>query len=255
MRILITNDDGIQSPGIFCLQQALRQVGEVTVVAPDRPRSASGHSITLHKPLRAARYQFSDGSWGYATNGTPTDCVTLGLDVLCREGVDLVVSGINDGANLGWDLTYSGTVSAAVEGAVHGKQSFAISLAYEEEGEELRYETAAAAAVRVAELLREHPLPPHSFLNVNAPNRPLSEVRGYSVVAQGRRQYSDRIEERVDPRGSPYYWMQGNVIEDYDQPGTDVHAVRHGYVAITPAHLDLTFYELIEPIAERLKQP
>ncbi len=264
MRILVTNDDGIYAEGIRVLAQHLRSLGEVFVVAPDRPRSATGHSITLHKPLRIHRIHFPDGSVGYATNGTPTDCVTLGAHAVLNHQVDLVVSGINAGPNLGWDLTYSGTVAAAIEGAVHNLNAFAISLAAEEilplarseetnepfptEMPRLHYETAGIAATHIARLLAEHPLPPYTFLNVNVPNLPPEQVKGYQITALGRRQYADRIESRVDPAGRPYYWLSGSLVEDRDQPGTDVYAVAHGYVSISPVHLDFTAHHLLEPV-------
>lgn len=264
MRILVTNDDGVYAEGIRVLAQHLRTLGEVFVVAPERPRSAAGHSITLHKPLRLHRVHLSDGSLAYATNGTPTDCVTLGVHAVMEHQVDLVVSGINAGPNLGWDLTYSGTVAAAIEGAVHGINAFAISLSAEEalplarpEAEplppqppKLHYETAGHAAVRIAQMLVAHPLPPHTFLNVNVPNLPLEQIRGYQATALGRRQYADRIETRFDPAGRPYYWLSGSLVEDRDQPDTDVYAVAHGFVSITPIHLDFTAYNLLKPMRD-----
>lgn len=267
MRILVTNDDGVYAEGIRVLAQHLRTLGEVCVVAPERPRSAAGHSITLHKPLRLHRVHLLDGTIAYATNGTPTDCVTLGAHAVMEHRVDLVASGINAGPNLGWDLTYSGTVAAAIEGAVHGVNAFAISLAAEEglplarSGDEapaeppvLHYETAGRAAVQIASMLTEHPLPPHTFLNVNVPNLPWSEVRGFQATALGKRQYADRIETRLDPAGRPYYWLSGSLVEDRDQPGTDVYAVAHGYVSITPIHLDFTAYNLLAPLHEWVAQ-
>ncbi|CUU02684.1 MAG: 5'/3'-nucleotidase SurE [Fimbriimonadales bacterium] len=267
MRILVTNDDGVYAEGIRVLAQHLRTLGEVFVVAPERPRSAAGHSITLHKPLRLHRVHLLDGTIAYATNGTPTDCVTLGAHAVMEHRVDLVVSGINAGPNLGWDLTYSGTVAAAIEGAVHGVNAFAISLAAEEvlplarsdsdapaEPPTLHYETAGQAAVQIASMLMEHPLPPHTFLNVNVPNLPWHEVRGFQATALGKRQYADRIETRVDPAGRPYYWLSGSLVEDRDQPGTDVYAVAHGYVSITPIHLDFTAYNLLAPLHEWVAQ-
>ncbi len=270
MRILITNDDGVYAEGIRVLAQHLRTLGEVFVVAPDRPRSATGHSITLHKPLRLHRVNLPDGSVAYATNGTPTDCVTLGAHAVMEHKVDLVVSGINAGPNLGWDLTYSGTVAAAIEGAVHGINAFAISLAAEEvlplarsddAGEPpifqpppLHYGSAGHAAVRIAKMLREHPLPAHTFLNVNVPNLPLDQIKGYMATTLGKRQYADRIESRLDPAGRPYYWLSGSLVEDRDQPGSDVYAVAHGYVSITPIHLDFTAHELMNALREWVAQ-
>jgi 5'-nucleotidase len=266
MRILITNDDGIYAEGIRALAARLRALGEVFIVAPERPRSATGHAITLHKPLRLHPVQLPEGIPAYATNGTPTDCVTLGAHAVMNHQVDLVVAGINAGPNLGWDLTYSGTVAAAIEGAVHGINAFAISLAAEEvlplarsnaesaPPPALYYQTAAEAAYHIAQVLMRHSLPLHTFLNVNVPNLPLSDIKGYQVTTLGKRQYADRIEERVDPAGRPYYWLSGSLIEERDQPGTDVYAVARGYIAITPIHLDFTAHELIAPLREWFEQ-
>lgn len=262
MRILITNDDGVYAEGIRVLAARLRALGEVFVVAPERPRSATGHAITLHKPLRLHRVHLPDGTLAYATNGTPTDCVALGAHAVMNHQVDLVVSGINAGPNLGWDLTYSGTVAAAIEGAVHSVPAFAISLAAEEalpiarESDEpppppmLHYESAAEAAYHVAQVLTRHTLPAHTFLNVNVPNLPLDQIKGFQITALGKRQYADRIEQRIDPAGRPYYWLSGSLVEERDQPGTDVYAVARGYISVTPIHLDFTAHELIAPLRE-----
>jgi 5'-nucleotidase len=248
MRILITNDDGIHAEGILALKGALEKVGEVFVVAPDRPRSATGHAITLHKPLRLSPVRMLDGSTGYASNGTPTDCVTLGTHIVMEERVDLIVSGINAGPNLGWDLTYSGTVAGAIEGAVQGYPAFAISVAGEDEEYGYHYETAAEAASFIAQAVQHHTLPKHSFLNVNVPNVPLSQIKGYQATALGRRQYADRLEPRIDPWGRPYYWLSGSLVKEQDQPGTDVYAVAHGYISITPVELDFTSHALLKTV-------
>lgn len=240
MNILITNDDGVHAEGLMALKSALDSVGRVFVVAPDRPRSASGHSITLHKPLRAERVTLRDGSVAYASNGTPSDCVSLGLLGIVEEPVDLVVSGINHGPNLGWDLTYSGTVSAAMEGAIMGIQSLAISVA--SYAASVDYGTAARFAVDIARILDEHKLPESSLLNVNVPDLPTSDISGVSITRQGKRRYSGQLEKRTDPMGRDYYWLGGDMPEDTLEAGTDVHAVAEGYVSVTPVHLDLTDY-------------
>ncbi len=246
MRILLTNDDGINAPGILALKQALDSLGEVTVVAPERPRSASGHAITLHKPLRLEKVSLLDGSIGWATNGTPSDCVTLGLDVVLDGKADLVFSGINAGPNLGWDLTYSGTVSAAMEGAILGIPSAAISVA----GERGPYDFNAAAgfATKLASSILEYGLERWTLLNVNVPAVPKDEIRGVAITHQGRRQYVDRIDSRMDPFGRPYYWLCGSLHEDVPDPGSDVHAVLEGYISVTPVHLDLTATHLLESL-------
>lgn len=244
MRILLTNDDGINAPGIQSLKAALDPLGEVRVVAPERPRSASGHAITLHKPLRIEEVALPDGSQGWATNGTPSDCVTLGFDVVMEGKADLVFSGINNGPNLGWDLTYSGTVSAAMEGAILGVPSVAISVARFRPP--IDYGPAAAFARRLAEAIAAHGLEPYTLLNVNVPAVPQEEIRGVVITHQGRTQYVDRIDKRVDPWGRPYYWLCGNLHEEEPDPGSDVHTVLENRISVTPVHLDLTAMHLLE---------
>lgn len=237
MKILITNDDGVYSEGLLALRVALERVGQVVVVAPDRPRSASGHSITLHKPLRMEQVRMLDGFAAYATNGTPTDCVSLGILDIAEGEVDLVVSGINHGPNLGWDLTYSGTVSAAMEGVVMGAQSFAISIA---KYEEVSYDFAAQFAAHLATVLSRNRLEPSVLLNVNVPGVEPDEIRGIEITRQGKRHYEGRIEKRVDPMGRAYYWLGGDVPQDELVEGTDVKAIADDKVSVTPIHLDLT---------------
>ncbi len=241
--ILITNDDGIHAEGIMALKTALDPVGNVIVVAPDRPRSASGHSITLHKPLRVDKTHLPDGSIGYSTNGTPSDCVTLGVLDVVGGKVDLVVSGINDGPNLGWDLTYSGTVSAAMEGAIMGVSSFAISVASHDEGISFGY--AAAFSAHLASILLEHPLPEDTLLNVNVP---AGDIQGIEITTQGKRRYAGRVDKRVDPSGRSYYWIGGDVLPEELEEGTDVKAVADDRISVTPVHLDLTGYGSLDEI-------
>lgn len=258
MRILLTNDDGVQAEGLLHLHRALRPIADLVVVAPDRPRSACGHSITLHKPLRLSRAELADGSPAWSSNGTPSDCVTLGLlDLLKDSPPDLVISGINHGPNLGWDLTYSGTVSAAMEGTILGVQSVAISLAWrfrrviEEEGEPLppmRFEHAAAFAAELAQSLAEKSLPPHTLLNVNVPN---DAPRAVLLTRQGVRRYPAKLERRVDPMGRPYYWIGGDDPEDVHDDGTDVNAIADGFLSVTPVQLDLTDFPLLEDLRSR----
>lgn len=253
MRILLTNDDGIHAPGILAAKAALDSVGEVWMVAPERPRSAAGHAITLHKPLRIQPITLPNGVQGYATNGTPTDCVTLGFDVLMESRCDLVVSGINAGPNLGWDLTYSGTVAAAIEGAVLNVPSFAISMACEGAVDLSRQESFAAAAAfaaRLARRLAAEPLPANTLLNVNVPYVPEGSLQGVAITHQGRREYVDRIVARTDPSGRPYYWQTGSIREDTPDPGSDVHAILQNQISVTPIHLDLTAYALLDRLRD-----
>lgn len=253
MRILLTNDDGIHAPGLQAARAALSALGEVFTIAPERPRSAAGHSITLHKPLRLERLRLPDGTVGTACSGTPTDCVTLGFDVILEQRCDLVVSGINAGANLGWDLTYSGTVSAAIEGAVLGLPAIAVSLVIPRPpSDPLDYRAAADFTARLAAWLQAEPLPAGTLLNVNVPHA-ASETAQAELTHQGRREYVDRIETRADPSGRPYYWLAGSIREDVPDPGSDVHAVLQGRISITPLHLDMTAYPLLERL--RLRPP
>ncbi|MCL5103547.1 MAG: 5'/3'-nucleotidase SurE [Armatimonadetes bacterium] len=246
MNILITNDDGIHADGLLALKSAFDEIGKVYVVAPDRPRSACGHSITLHKPLRADRVKLRDGSVAYSTNGTPSDCVSLALLGVVETPVDLVVSGINRGPNLGWDLTYSGTVSAAMEGAIMGVQSMAISVATH--SSEVDYTTTAALAVQLGLILQSHRLPESTLLNVNVPNLPASEIKGIAVTKQGKRRYLGNLEKRSDPTGRDYYWLGGDQPVDSLDEGTDVKAIADDWVSITPVHLDLTDYSAIADV-------
>ena len=247
MRILLTNDDGIHAPGIHAAYRTLSQIGEVYMVAPERPRSAAGHAITLHKPLRLSEMSFSDNIKGWACSGTPTDCVTLGYDIVMQSQCDLVVSGINAGANLGWDITYSGTVSAAMEGAVLGMPAIAISVASVHENRTIDYAAAAEFVAIVAQKLLSDPLPVHDLLNVNVPNIPKSEIKGVRVTKTGKREYIDRIIVREDPAGRPYYWQAGQ-IKDTTEQDTDVHAILEGYISISPLQLDMTAYKELSRI-------
>ena len=248
MRILLTNDDGIHAPGILAAKKALDQVGEVWMVAPERPRSAAGRAITLHKPLRVTQVSLPGGITGYATSGTPTDCVTLGYEVLMGSNCDLVVSGINAGPNLGWDLTYSGTVAGAMEGAVLALPAFAISVASHSGPETIDFEPAAEFAARLARQIANNPLPPNVLLNVNVPAVPRAQILGVTVTHQGRREYVDRIVTREDPSGRPYYWQAGSIREDEPDPGSDVHAILENRISVTPVHLDLTAYSLLDTL-------
>ncbi|HEY3378290.1 MAG TPA: 5'/3'-nucleotidase SurE [Armatimonadota bacterium] len=244
-QILVTNDDGIFAEGISALRDALSAIGDVTVVAPERPRSASGHAITLHKPLRADLVRMPWGGEGYATNGTPSDCVVLGILALMPH-CDLVVSGINLGPNLGEDLTYSGTVSAAMEGAICGKPAIAVSVADYEHPD---YGPAARFTARLARQVLLHGLPSDVLLNVNVPNLPSDELGEPVITHQGKRRYEGRVEQRIDPRGRAYYWLGGEIIEDISGAGSDGEAVMAGKISITPLHLNLTNRDFAKVLA------
>jgi 5'-nucleotidase len=240
--ILVTNDDGIQSPGIVALADYLQSLGRVVVVAPDRERSAVGHALTLHAPLRAEAIH--DDRW--AISGTPTDCVSLGVHGLLKTRPDLLVSGINRGGNLGDDLTYSGTVAAAMEATLMGVPSFAISLssdsfAYQD------FVPAAQVAVSISEMILQHALPADTFLNINVP---AGEPLGIKLTRQGKRVFEDAVIQNQDPRGRAYYWIGAGELGFQDLDGTDFHAVKRGYVSMTPLHLDLTNYAAFD----RLRQ-
>jgi len=237
--ILVSNDDGIDSEGIISLANALKKVGEVHVVAPDRERSAAGHSLTLHEPLRVEEV----GRRMYAVNGTPTDCINLAVNGILPKRPDLVVSGINKGANLGDDVTYSGTVSAAMEGTLLDIPSFAVSLATKRKRP---FEVAAAFAVKLARHILKNGLPRDTLLNVNVP--PSKNIKGHRITRQGKRIYDNAIIEKVDPRGKKYYWIGGNELKWEGDHETDFYAVSKKYISITPVHLDLTNYDAIEEL-------
>jgi 5'-nucleotidase len=237
MRILISNDDGIHAPGFLALYSALRAVAEVTAIAPERPRSACGHAITLHKPLRLQPVTMPDGRTGYASNGTPADCVALGVSEHLGGRPDLVISGINFGPNLGIDMTYSGTVAAAMEAAICGVPSFAISITSYEEA---IFEPAAEFACYLAEALHRQGMEGVNLLNVNVPAIAREQIAGVKVTRQGRVRYSNRIEMRTDPRGGDYFWLTGERVDRSPEDNADVEAVTAGFISVTPVRLDLT---------------
>ncbi len=238
--ILITNDDGIYAEGIQLLSQALFESGRynLTIIAPDHERSAVGHAITMHRPLRVEQAHFlhNPALMGWAVNGTPSDCVKLAVEALLEEKPALIISGINRGSNLGTDVLYSGTVSAAVEGIILGVPSVAVSLVEGGESEDFRF---AAAFVRdLIPHLTAEPPPAGTLLNINIP--PQCRVQGARVTRLGTRRYRNSFDRRTDPRGMIYYWLAGELIEGEEEENSDVRAVRDGYISITPVHLNLT---------------
>lgn len=246
MLILVTNDDGINAPGLKALSLALASLGKVAVVAPERERSAIGHGITMHKPLRITEVPWEKPlGKGLAVNGTPADCVKLALDALLDEPPALVVSGINWGENVGTDVLYSGTVSGAIEGCINGRPSLAVSLVGEKE---LDFTFAACFTARLAREIIRRGLPAGTLLNVNIPCLPEEEIKGIAITRLGRRRYTNTVNRRLDPRGRAYYWLAGQK-EDLDQgPETDIGAVSRGMISLTPLQLDLTHYAFQEKL-------
>jgi 5'-nucleotidase len=237
-RILVTNDDGVYSEGVKLLAEALAEVGEVVVVAPDREQSATGHSLTLHRPLRLRKLEEAR----YAVDGTPTDCVNLAVLHLLKDNPpDFIASGINFGSNLGDDVTYSGTVSATFEGTLLGIPSVAFSQAV---GEHFSFAPAARFARRLFAHLVDSDVPRDLLLNVNFP---LGEIKGARFTRLGHRQYQQAVVEKRDPRGRTYFWIAGTPVWE-EAEGTDYHAVSRGLVSITPLHLDLTDYRGLESL-------
>jgi 5'-nucleotidase len=247
MYILVTNDDGYQSPGLVALRAALAEVSEVVVVAPDRNWSAAGHYRKLFDPLRAWEGSLPDGSPAMICDGTPADCVALAVMGLLPRTPDLVVSGINLGANLGTDLLYSGTVAAAMEGLVFGVPGIAVSQVRAKE-QPWDFRAAQQAVVRLVRRAGEEGLPPGILLNMNAPARPPEQVHGIRVARLGRRMYRDALVARHDPHGRPYYWIGGADPEDEAEEGTDIAAIADGFVSLTPAHMDLTSHRWLEEL-------
>jgi len=238
-KILVTNDDGVHSPGLHKLAAAMKPLGSVVVVAPDRERSAASHALTLHKPLRVDQVKPKV----YCINGTPSDCVNLGVMRLTGGRPVLIVSGVNQGENLGDDVTYSGTVSAAIEGTLLGIPSIAISLVG---GGKKGLDAACRIAARLAGLILEYGLPHDTLLNVNVPDLPSAKIRGAKITSLGRRVYNeDSIIEKTDPRGKSYYWIGGNREAWKPKSDTDHQAIEQGMVSITPLHLDLTNYQVL----------
>lgn len=235
-RILVTNDDGIYSEGLRKLADALREIGEVIIVAPDREQSAASHALTLNRPLRLLQIQENE----YIVDGTPTDCVNLAvLKILKDARPDIIVSGINFGPNLGDDVTYSGTISAAFEGSLLGIPSIAFSALV---GEGFSFDPCAAFAAELTRLALTEHRDPLIILNVNFP---VSTMAGVRITRLGKRIYSEGVIERLDPRGRKYYWIGGEPPEWHQGEGTDFEAIQNGFISITPLHLDLTHHESI----------
>ncbi len=233
--VLVTNDDGIHSPGLMALARSVREIADAYVIAPDRERSAVGHALTMHRPLRVENLR----EQVYSVNGTPTDCVAVGLAKILPQKPSLIVSGINRGANLGDDITYSGTVSAAIEGTIFGVPSIAVSIMLDGT-QPPHYEAAQHYCLLAARFVLKNSLPYDTLLNVNVPNLPLREIKGVKFTRQSKRIYDGSVHETASPWGEIFYWIGGG--KPYWEHGedTDINAVMEGYVSITPIHLDLT---------------
>lgn len=243
MKILISNDDGVMAPGITILARELSTIADLEVMAPDRNRSGASNSLTLSRPLRVHR---QDNGY-YSVEGTPTDCVHLALTGFLDNGFDMVVSGINHGANLGDDILYSGTVAAAMEGRSLGLPAIAISMV----GDNIHhYETGALIAKQLVMKLQQQRLPSQTILNVNVPDVPPHEIKGLQVTRLGSRHTAAPVLKELDPRGHPIYWIGPPGLEADAGPGTDFYAVNQGYVSVTPLHLDMTHYKLFDRVSD-----
>lgn len=246
MKILLSNDDGYHAEGLAALASAVGALAETVIVAPDRNQSGASHSLTLDAPLRVG----TTAEGVYFVSGTPTDCVHLAITGLLDEEPDMVVAGINHGSNLGDDVLYSGTVAAAIEGRFLGLPAIAVSLTGDDPQ---HFSTAAQATCSLIERLLSHPLPADTILNVNVPDVPYSELRGYQATRLGFRHRSEAMIQAVDPKGQPIYWV-GPAGSGADAgPGTDFHAVGEGYVSVTPMQVDLTRYDAIETLGTWLQ--
>ncbi|WP_462136904.1 5'/3'-nucleotidase SurE [Candidatus Mycalebacterium sp.] len=244
IRILISNDDGINSPGITALEKSLLNLGEVIVVAPDRDNSAASHALSLSRPLRVEKI----ASNRYSVDGTPTDCINLAVNGLIEgKRPDLVVSGINKGANVGDDITYSGTVSAAMEGVLLRIPSIAVSVPGKNS---FIFEPAADYAKTVAEFVLKNGLPKSTLLNVNVPNMPADKIKGVKFTNQGKRHYNEKIIKNKDPRGRIYYWIGGDELAYHKIPNTDIVSVVNGWISVTPIKLDFTDYSYLDTLNE-----
>ncbi|HAH19880.1 MAG: 5'/3'-nucleotidase SurE [Omnitrophica WOR_2 bacterium GWF2_43_52] len=248
MNILLTNDDGIYAEGIRVLYESLKDLGSVTVVAPDTERSAVGHAITLSDPLRVKKVNRGNKFFGYATTGTPADCVKLAIRAILRKRPDIVISGINLGPNTGYSVLYSGTVSGATEGAILNIPSFAISLATFENPD---YSVAASFAKKLARLIMHNKgIPLGTLLNVNIPAVNKKNIKGVKIVRQSRTAIEERFDKREDPRMRTYYWLTGEIIKSDGQDDADIEAIRNNYISITPIRCDMTDYGFMEELKQ-----
>jgi 5'-nucleotidase len=247
LNILVSNDDGIDAPGIYALVQEIKKIATVTVVAPDKQQSAVGHAITVNYPLRAVPFRKNNEIFGYAVEGTPADAVKLGVRFLMKSKPDMIISGINHGSNTAINIIYSGTVSAATEGTVLGIPSIAISLTTYQDPD---FSYAAKFAARLALLVARHGLPEGTLLNVNVPAVPEGEIKGIMLTKQGKSTWDDTFDVRRDPANREYFWLTGKMNVTDTELDADQVAIRNHYVSVTPIHYDLTDREMLE----RMKQ-
>ncbi|MDQ7824251.1 MAG: 5'/3'-nucleotidase SurE [Candidatus Eremiobacteraeota bacterium] len=248
MDILITNDDGINAPGLIALIDEAKRLGNVIAVAPHQERSAIGHGITFFHPLRMHRVVREKHCQIYSSTGTPTDCILLGLTHLMKKKrPDIIITGINRGPNIGDDITYSGTVSSAMEGALRGIPSMAVSVG---EFQDPRYDTAAVIALRLVPLVLSYGLPPRTLLNVNVPSVELDDIKGIAITRQGRSSYVQSFLKRRDPRGHDYFWFNYSNPSGNKEKGTDFDALSRNYVSVTPLQLDLTCHATMGSLKE-----
>ena len=244
--ILVTNDDGVLAPGLLALVSEMRKLGMVSILAPDRNWSGGGHVKTLDRALRVKEVRLADGTQAFASDGAPSDCVALATLGYFKEPIDLVVSGINAGANLGHDVTYSGTVTAAMEAVIAGLPGIAVSLEIVEGYVgDMDYAPAARTARKIIQQVIENGLGHEVLLNVNVPLLSEEKIRGIKITRQGLRVYHSRLDERTDPRGRPYYWIGGDAPTGVPERGTDVGALAEGFVSVSPLQLDLTAYRTL----------
>lgn len=248
MKILISNDDGVNAEGLIVLAQYLREIAEIFIIAPDRNRSGASNSLTLENPLRIKYLE----NGAISVEGTPTDCVHIGITGLLKDDPDMVVSGINEDSNLGDDILYSGTVAAAIEGRFLGKPAIAVSLVSHDDTQK-HFETAAIVTKMLVQRLMIDPLPAGTILNVNVPNLPYEQLQGFEVTRLGTRHRAEQTIEEIDPRGRKCYWIGLAGSEQDAGPGTDFHAVNNGKVSITPLQIDFTNYKAFDQVASWLK--
>lgn len=251
-RILVTNDDGINAPGLRVLERVAGTLSDdVWVVAPETDQSGASHSLTMRRPLRVRNVAHRR----FAIDGTPTDCVLLALQTVIKDGpVDLVLSGVNQGGNLGEDVTYSGTIAAAMEATLLNVPAFALSQVCRN-GSRIQWPTAEHHAAEIVSRVFAMDWAKDTLININFPDLPAEQVKGYRVTAQGKRKLGDELVERVDPRGEPYVWIGGLRVDEVAQEGTDLHAVAEGWISITPVHMDMTHHPSFAPLRELLQVP